>query len=272
MHMGESHVVEQLIAYVSGNLDDATTRLVREHLAACAACRRESEAQAAFWETLGGIPEEQPGRRVGEKFHEMLTEYAQGERDRREAPLRVRPSSFLDRFRFGRPAFQVAFGVCMIALGAIGGYLAGGGRENREELAQLREEVHGLGNLLTVSLLHQESASERLKGVSLSTSHDGPDPDIVAALVSTMKHDRNVNVRIAALDALSREIGTPDVRREVIHALPDQTSPLMQIALVDVLVQINDGESREVLQEVMKKPGLLPDVRKRMQQGIQQIL
>ena len=46
----------------------------------------------------------------------------------------------------------------------------------------------------------------------------------------------------------------------------------MQVALVDLLVQINDRESREVLQQALTAPDLHPDVRKRITQGIQQIL
>ena len=46
----------------------------------------------------------------------------------------------------------------------------------------------------------------------------------------------------------------------------------MQIALVDVLVQINDKDSRNVLQQALNKPDLHPAVRKRIMQGIQQIL
>ena len=81
-----------------------------------------------------------------------------------------------------------------------------------------------------------------------------------------------MNVRLAALDALAREVGRPAVRSEIVHALPAQASPLMQIALVDLLVQINDGESRDVLKEMLRKPGLLPEVKKRIEMGIRQIL
>ena len=87
-----------------------------------------------------------------------------------------------------------------------------------------------------------------------------------------MKHDRNVNVRLAALDALSRDMGDPAVRREILHALPEQTSPLMQVALVDLLVRMNDRESREVMGQMLNKSDLNPDVRKRITVGIQQIL
>jgi len=171
-----------------------------------------------------------------------------------------------------RPAVRGALAACIAVVSFACGYVLSGGGRNTVELADLRQEVHALSNLLTVSLLHQESASERLKGVSLSSRGNGPDPDIAAALIYTMNHDRNVNVRLAALDALSREIGTPGVRREIIRAFPGQSSPLMQIALVDVLVQINDPESRDVLQKALTRPGLLPDVKERIGQGIRQIL
>ena len=43
----------------------------------------------------------------------------------------------------------------------------------------------------------------------------------------------------------------------------------MQAALVDVLVQLNDPQSRTVLQQALKKPGLNPQVEKRIKQGVQ---
>jgi hypothetical protein len=270
--MNERHVAEHLLALVNGNLDETSSRAVKEHLVSCGQCRREFEALKTMWEELGRSPGEQPDASLQERFHEMLEAYEQGLRDPGDPPERVRRKSILDRFRFGRPAFQIGFVVCTLIAGIICGYGLAGSSRNSQELAQLREDVHGLSDLLTVSLLHQESASERLKGVSWSYKLEGGDPAISAALVYTMKHDRNVNVRLAALDALSRDIGSPAVRREIVHALPEQPSPLMQVALVDLLVQINDGESRDVLTQALTRPGLHPDVRKRITQGIQQIL
>jgi hypothetical protein len=270
--MTERHVVEDLLALVNGNLDEASSRIVKEHLASCGQCRREFDALTTLWDELGRLPGELPGASLEKGFQEMLKAYEQGVRHSVNTQERTRGRTLLDRFRSGHPAFQIGFAACTLVVGIVCGYGLAGSSRNTQELAQLREEVHGLGNLLTVSLLHQESASERLKGVSWSYRLQERDPDIGTALLNTMKHDRNVNVRLAALDALSRDIGTPSVRHEIIHALPDQASPLMQVALVDLLVQINDRESREVLQQALTRPGLHPDVRKRITQGIQQIL
>ena len=270
--MTERHVVEDLVAYINGNLDEASARTVEGHLASCDQCRRECEALTTLWDKLGSVPGKLPGTSLEKGFLDMLDTYEQGLKHPGRTPVRMRGESFLDRLRSGHPAFQIGLAVCLLAIGILCGYGLAGSSRNSQELAQLREEVHGLSNLLTVSLLHQESASERLKGVSWSSRLEGTDPTIIATLVYTMKHDRNVNVRLAALDALAKDISSPDVRHEIIHALPGEASPLMQVALVDLLVQINDRESRDVLQQAMNKPNLHPDVLKRIKQGIQQIL
>ena len=270
--MNDPHVIEDLVAYMSGNLDEASARKVNDHLASCDRCMRERDALKTIWDKLGAVPGEFPDASLEKGFHSMLDTYELGLKSPGRTPVRIRGESLLDRFRSGHPAFQIGLAVCLLAVGILCGYGLAGSSRRSQELAQLREEVHGLSNLLTVSLLHQESASERLKGVSWSSRLEATDPAISAALVYTMKHDRNVNVRLAALDALARDISSPDVRHEIIHALPGQASPLMQVALVDLLVQINDRESRDVLQQAMNKPNLHPDVLKRIKQGIQQIL
>jgi hypothetical protein len=270
--MNERHVVEHVLAYVNGNLDEASSRKVKDHIESCGECRREYETLKKLWEELGRSAEERPGALLETRFQEMLKSYDRELRASRNSPVRLAGQSLLDYFRSARPAFYLGFAACMMVIGLICGYSLSGSGRNLQEMTQLREEVRGLSNLLTVSLLHQESASERLKGVSWSYRLGGDDPEISAALVYTMKHDRNVNVRLAALDALARDISDSAVRREIIQAFPGQPSPLMQIALVDLLVQINDREAREVLQQAMNKPGLNSEVRDRIKQGIQQIL
>ncbi|MGA9118310.1 MAG: HEAT repeat domain-containing protein [Bacteroidota bacterium] len=270
--MSDPHVVEHLLAYLSGNLDEATSRVVSEHLLTCDECRKEYETVSRFWNELGRLPEESPAPSLEKSFRDKLRGYEEGILQAGRKPEHVRGKGFLDGFRIARPVFQLMAAAFMIFIGFVAGYYINGRGNNAQDMAQLHDEVRGLSNLLTVSLLHQESASERLKGVSWSYKLVGRDPGIDAALVNTMQHDRNVNVRLAALDALSRDVHDPVVRREIIHALPGQTSPLMQIALVDILVQIDDREARDVLQQVLKKADLHPEVRKRIIQGLEHTL
>ena len=266
--MNEQHVVEHLSAFISGNLDEALTQTVKQHLSDCEACRREYASSSAIWEGLGRLPEEKPSQALTTGFYDMLKGYEHAARDADAISTRLRGARSVVRSWFASPAFQVSFALVVLVFGLfLGRFLGGGG--DAHEVAQLRDEVRQLGNLLTVSLLQQESASERLKGVSWSQKSTANDVEIVDALIQTMKYDPNVNVRLAALDALTRDLSQPRVRQEIIRSFPAQNSPLMQAALVDVLVQMHDPESRTVLQEALKKPGLNPSVQKRIKQGVQ---
>jgi hypothetical protein len=267
-----THVKADLVAYVSGDLDEAASWRVRKHLATCAACRKEYEAVHTLWADLGRIPDQPPAPSVARSFHAMLDSYETGVRRPAAGPARRRAGSRLERLLFGRPALQLGAGVAVLAIGIGLGYAGRGIPGGGDQLGQLREEVSELRNLLALSLLQQESASDRLKGVSWTSDLEATGPGITAALTDVMMHDRNVNVRLAALNALARNMAAPEVRRDILLALPGQKSPLMQLALVDALVQINDRESREVLQRALNRPDLRPEVRQRIQQGIKLIL
>jgi hypothetical protein len=102
---------------------------------------------------------------------------------------------------------------------------------------ELREEVRHTRQLVALSLLQQQSASERLKGVDWSNRMTRPDPQVLSALLHTVNYDQNVNVRLAALDALHQSANNEMVRRGLVESLDRQTSPLVQIALIDLLVE-----------------------------------
>ena len=135
----------------------------------------------------------------------------------------------------------------------------------------LRDELREMRQMVTLSLLQQQSASERLKGVSFTNQIDQPDSQITVALLDTLMHDPNVNVRLATIDAL-KPLSTRDVvRRGVIDALPRQTSPLVQIALIDFIVEKNGREAVDTLRRLSMDDMLDAAVRARAQQGLQQI-
>lgn len=264
--MADAHVLDDLAAYIAGELDREDSRRVEEHIAACRDCAREHAALRVLWTDMGEVRDELPGAGLQKSFRDMLKGYEQGVRQASELRAREAHRGIVGRLFAERAFVRAAMAAVLAAVCLLGGYTLAGWGGSAREIAELREEVHGLGGLLTVSLLHQESASERLKGVSYSEKLAASDPAITRALIATMKSDRSVNVRLAALDALSHDLTDPVVRHEVIQALPAQTSPLMQIALVDLLVQINDQESRDVLKAVSGRPGLVPEVRKRIEE------
>src|SRR5438128_11544340 len=87
------------------------------------------------------------------------------------------------------------------------------GGTNVRALAQLREEMSSMKQLVTLSLLQQQSASDRLRGVEWSCRLAQPDEHVLSALLRALDSDPNVNVRLAAIDALHRFASDATVRQ-----------------------------------------------------------
>jgi hypothetical protein len=54
------------------------------------------------------------------------------------------------------------------------------------------------------------------------------------------------------VDALEKYAANPRIRRALADAVPVQDSPLVQIALIDLLVQLNDREAASALRHLAR--------------------
>jgi hypothetical protein len=265
-------VREQLPEYWTGAMDEAGQSEMQAHFASCPACRAEAETLGAIWQKLGAIPEERPGRAMRARFEATLEAYVQGLRQAERGPsTREKLDKWLGGWWPREPVFQFGFAMAFLAVGLLVGYSLTRSSQGGGEVAQLREEVHHTRELVALSLLQQQSASERLKGVDWSNSLSQPDPQVLSALLHTVDYDQNVNVRLAALDALHPSASNEMVRRGLIESLNRQKSPLVQIALIDLLVDIRDKEAANPMKGLMQEAGLNPEVKERADWALKQL-
>jgi hypothetical protein len=256
----------------AGTLDAGDRAELELHLSKCASCREERESLNRLWSRLAAIPSEEPGPGTRSRFYAMLEGYQEGlGRTRWRKPRRAGLREWLGAWFVQRPVFQAGFAAILLLAGFFGGYFLRVGRNGHEELANLRDEVHEMRRMVTLSLLKQQSASERLKGVSWSSQISRPDPEFLATLMHTLNYDSNVDVRLAAVDALSRFAGDSEVRAGLIRSLTKQDSPLVQISLIDLLVQLHERQSIEVLRQLSNDTSQNEQVRQRAQWGLQRL-
>jgi hypothetical protein len=84
-------------------------------------------------------------------------------------------------------------------------------------------------------------------------------------------YDPNANVRLATIDALKRFIDSDIVKRAALVALPQQTSPLVQIALIDFVVESSGIESAEALRTLAEDSMVQDAVRMRAAQRLREL-
>lgn len=256
----------------AGTLDMDSRADLKSHLLECASCREERESLNRLWASLGDIPSEEPGPAMRPRFYSMLQSYQQDKDKAKERALHFsHPGEKFGRAFLLQPIFQFGLAAILLLAGFLGGYALKSSRDGQEELRNLREEVHAMRQMVTISLLKQQSASERLKGVSWSSQVSRPDSKFLSTLLNTLNYDPNVDVRLASVDAMSRFASYPEVRTGLIDSLAKQNSPLVQISLIDLLVQIHERQSIGVLRKIADDAGQNRQVRQRAEWGLQKL-
>jgi len=266
---------EQIPECLAGRLDPAAREKVIDHLDTCSACRAEMAELGVVWRGLEAMPELEPSQAMRTRFLETLAAYQEGYQEAQRRQVYVAPrKSWWAGLWPARPAWQVAFSAALLLAGVMGGRYLAEPRPavtSNPEMAQLRGQIENLRQLVTLSMLQQDSPSARLRGVTYSYQVTQPDQQVEQALLHAVNHDSNVNVRLSAVDALAKFGNNPEVRRALVDSLPVQDSPLVQIALVDLLVQFNDKEALPALRKLAQDKEANEEVRQRAASSIQKL-
>ncbi len=267
------NIHEKFSDYLTEDLAPEARQEVQDHIASCKSCREELENLTAIWAKLGVLPVEQPSGALRQRFYAMLEEARNGSSvESRTARAGRILAGWREWLNFRRPGFVASFSTLLLLLGLGGGWLLSGGRASGTRIAALEQEVWQFRQTAALSLLSQPSASERLQGVSYSAEVKNPNIQTVGALVDTLNTDPSPNVRLAAVDALYLFRNQPGVKSELVRALASQNSPLVQVALIDLLVEIRERRAIDAFKALVATEDLNPEVKKRAEEGLQTII
>ena len=265
-------VRDRFAEYLGGSLDADAAKALAHHVSTCAECQAECAGLEPLWQALGEAPTQPvPSNRMRERFSAMLAaERASAER--RPASRQHRGPSWAPSAWAGEPLVQLAFAASLLIAGVVVGRvtMSQPAPVRGNEIAEVRSELRDMRQMLTLSLMQQQSATERLRGVSWTAQIDQPGAEIVSALLDTLLHDQNVNVRLAAIDALRRFSDRPDVRLGTKRAVADSSSPLLQVAVIDFMVETRDPQAPALFKTLAQDTSLDESVRGRAQWALEQ--
>jgi HEAT repeats len=86
-----------------------------------------------------------------------------------------------------------------------------------------------------------------------------------------LNNDENVNVRLTALETLSKMATDPKVREGLIQSINYQDSPLVQSALADLMLSIQEKKSVRSFQKLLKKPETNEAIKTKIKETIHQL-
>jgi hypothetical protein len=170
---------------------------------------------------------------------------------------------------FFSPVFYRAVAAVLLVLAgvAIGNWI-NNNQQQAKELAELKQQVDENRRAMMAMMENQQSASQRMTGLSVAYEMDKPDDEIVRVLVKTMNEDPNSNVRLAAMEALGKFSSEAPVRNSLIQSLSTQKDPIVQIALIQLLVKMKEKSVVKQLEQMTKDASTMKAVKDEAYSGI----
>ena len=263
---------EQIPDCLAGRLETGVREKLIAHLELCSACRADMAEMGVVWRGLESLPVPEPDPAMRARFLEVLDAYRAGmEQGRERTVVSGRSRWWVAGWWPAKAAWQTALAVALLAAGGFGGHYLARPRTAAPEIAQLQGQVESLRQAVALSMLQDPSSSSRIRGVGYSSQVQRPGRQIEQALLYAVNHDANVNVRLSAVDALEKLAGNPDIQRALVDALPMQDSPLVEIALIDVLVEANDKATVPALRHLAEDQQADAAVRQRAAAGVKKL-
>ncbi|MBA4849824.1 HEAT repeat domain-containing protein [Emticicia sp. BO119] len=240
--------MEQLFAdYLEDKLNTRQKQELETLLANDEALRDEFEDLKAFYADMHKPTELDPTATLDLGFYMMLEKEKGAEQKKKEkeqkGAMRV---SWVNS-----PILKYAAGI-IILLGIfwVGRKTADKDLNDISDIPSLREEMKETRQML--SMLKNESASERIQAVNYSYDISKPDDKVLEALIKTLNTDTNINVRTAAAEALSH-FGSEKIARDaLIQTLLTQKEPTLQITVIDILAGLGDKRAVKPMQKLLQ--------------------
>lgn|GEM_PF-329077 len=251
-----------LIDYIDGNLNDADRAMVEKEL--------QDESTAKLYNQLKEVMDlmanskvKVPGVSLKQNFEKAL-----------QAEISKSNQWSVSTQTTGKQVFfqpwvlRVAAAIVLVIVGVVIGNKISDNRQHELELAKLKEEVENNKRIMLSMLENHQSASQRVMGATVAYELPKADDEIVTVLARTMNEDPNTNVRLAALEALGKFYQQEHVRKTLITSLSTQKDPVVQIALIRLLVQMKEKQIVNELEKITHDGQVMKAVKDEAHSGI----
>ncbi|WP_020531454.1 HEAT repeat domain-containing protein [Flexithrix dorotheae] len=270
--MDNDNLKDKLVDFIEGKLPPQEEVEIQHLLAEDEELFKEYDQLRIVLESLENSREATPDHSLSTHFYEMLSE----EKTKQASANHLGKFSVI--YNNARSIWKNNLVVRIAASITIflAGYILDKNIQVEEiqttEIATLKEELESTKTLVMLSLLKQESASDRLQAVNISYEMEEADNQIINALIHTLNTDQNDNVRLAACEALGHYTDKPLVINALIETLTQQQDPEIQLVIIDLLVKSKEKRAIPQIRTLLETQEVIQTVRNKANEGIGQLL
>ena len=248
---------------------------IESHVGGCADCQMELKIQKKMWNLMGEVPKPAAPDSMRVAFNNMLTDFkTQTNQNNKSLPGFI--ESIRNWFQL-QPRPHFAYSIVLLVIGLIAGMLLRQTAKQttvayNKQIDSLSAQVTEMKQLMMLSLLENPSASQRIQAVGYTDEMETINKKVTDALLTTLNDDPNINVRLMTLEALAKLAHDPVVREGLVKSITMQDSPLLQSAIADVMVKLQEKKSVQSLKQLLNKKDLNEMVRLKIEQSIHKLI
>ena len=263
---------DQLIAYLEGTLSTSEIKEVEKRLTEDADYFTEYDQLRIIYDSMENSVEFEAPEEISTNFYTQLSKEIEAEKDAANYGKAGKVIHLIKSTWNSSLPLRIAASVALFLAGFFIDKQINIEQLQTKEVATLRDELNTTKTLVMLSLLKQQSASDRIMAVNYTYEMHEVDKRIIEALSETLATDENPNVRMAACEALIHYKSKPDVQEVLLSTLAEQEDPSIQVLIIDALIEMEDPRAIASLQELIETQEILDIVKNKAQEGIGKLM
>jgi hypothetical protein len=264
--MKEENYKERIMEYLDGNLTAKQAEELRQALKEEGYDLSNLDEMEKLARQLEEIQPPEPREKMKEKFYQMLEE----EKSRIASKERSVEALLKPLRTLLEPVYlpKMLYASLILIIGMILGHWIIPDKQFQYQTSLMMDEMQSMKKMMALTLFDQSNATDRLKAVSYTSELNDPDDKVLEALLKTLNNDPSVNVRLASLDALTRQIGNETVRIGLVKSISNQDSPLVQIAIAEWMIKVQEKRAVPELEKLLQREDLNQTVAEKITESI----
>ena len=259
-HNYNNNIPEEIFIELSEAWEAGDQTKVQNMMKAHPFLANEIEEMTSIWADLGNIKTPSPRAEMDVAFYKMLNEEAQ--------KVSSNSNGFdLIRKWLTDKRFWALVGAIMI------GFVVGRVTNPNSSSANTKmQSVAPDPSMIFASNQEEISAFDRLEIIQKSRELDEPSMAVIDALNKALIYDKNVSVRLSALETMIVFSDHPRVREYLIKSIPFQDSPIVLMELAELMAALQEKQSSEEWKEVLGNDQTDTDVKYQLEEKLSEIL
>jgi hypothetical protein len=214
-------------------------------------------AEQQLWAALGQLPSEDPSANLRRSFYHRLEQAGEGSWNER---LR-------DWLGLGSNFGWLTAAACVLLGFGLSSLVTNDNPDETARMLAMEQNITLLNRELVLGRLEDDLPGNRLQGVQDASFMVEGDGEIVQALLQRATNDRALSVRSAAIDALGSQLQSEAVGSELMQLLENSESPIVQLALVDLILRHGNTLQLNQLKSLADSNKLHPDLVRHVQKS-----